>query len=94
MIDWPPWVQTVATVLGVLCFLLVIGLIVAAEVGRALVRENPESAIGARLVVIGIGVRAAVRSKPAQALLASAPAVRELLNSLTESDPPPNGGAS
>ena len=90
MINWPPWVQTLATALGVLGLVLVIGLLIAAEVGRAMVKRDPASTLGARLVVIGIGVRAAVRSRPAQALMP--PPVRELMNSLTESDPP-SGGA-
>lgn len=80
-IDLPPWLQTVLTVLAVL-------LVVLHQIGRVLLRRDPASALGLRLVVLGVGLQA-LRRSPAAAYLP--PPARLVLDSLTDSDPPSGG---
>ena len=86
MIDLSPLAQTILTVAGCLGLVLLVLLLVAGEVGRVLVKRDPSSVLAARLVLIGVGVKAAIRSKPVEVL--APPGVRALLVSLTESDRP------
>lgn len=79
-IDLPPWLQTVLTLGGIG---LVLALVAAYEIGRAMVRRDPTSVWGARLVLIGVGLRAIRRSRVADIL---PPPVRMVLVSLTEAD--------
>jgi hypothetical protein len=78
MIDLPPWIQTVALAVG-------LALVIAHEVGRAMLRRDPTSIWGARLVLLGPGLRALRRHPAAVAL---PPPVRAMLASLSDSEPP------
>jgi hypothetical protein len=82
MIDLDPRIQTFLTMA---LLVVLVGLVVAHEIGRSLIRRDRASAWGARLILIGVGLRAFRRS-PASALLP--PPVRAILVSITESEPP------
>lgn len=75
-IDLPPWLQTALTAVGV-------ALVAAHEVGRAMLRRDPSSAWGARLVILGPGLRALRRSA-----VPLPPPVRAVLDSIADSEPP------
>jgi hypothetical protein len=78
MVDFPPWLQTALTALAVV-------LLVLHQAGRVMVRRDPLSVWGARLVLLGIGLQALRRSPAAAAL---PPTARAILISLTDSEPP------
>jgi hypothetical protein len=77
-IDFPPWLQTTLTLLAVL-------LVALHQAGRVMVRRDPMSVWGARLVLLGIGLQA-LRRSPASAALP--PMARAVLHSLTDSERP------
>lgn len=77
-IDLPPWLQTALTAAAVL-------LVVLHQVGRYLLRRDPTSVLGARLVVLGVGLQALRRSPVVVYLPVPA---RLVLDSLTDSEPP------
>jgi hypothetical protein len=82
VIDLPPWAQTAL-------FALLVLLVVLHQIGRMLLRRDPASAWGLRLVVLGVGLQA-LRRSPAAALLP--PPARAVLDSLTDSEPPRRSG--
>jgi hypothetical protein len=86
MIDLHPVWQTALTVAGAIGLVVLVGLVIAGEVGRAWLKKDPHSVPAARLVLAGILVRHAIRSRTVEVL--APPAVRALLVSLTDSDPP------
>lgn len=76
----PAWL----TLSNVLATLFVVA-VVLHQIGRYLLIKDPTSALGLRLVVLGIGLQA-LRNHPASKLLP--PFARAVLHSLTDSVPP------